>query len=105
MTKERYLTMCEQTNQVPNPDKIPPGIEDFPDVVGEAIRLFNILGDRIQPDIGYLGKDYSILPVYLEKQDDKETFLEVLAWLDGKVIAESAEQMKRERDKIKNKTR
>jgi len=101
MTKERYLDMCEQLGTVPNPEKMPPDISDFPDSVGEAVHIFGLLGDRIAVDIGYLGKDYSILPVYLETVDDKELFLEVLAWLDGKVIQKSSEDMKRAREKMK----
>ena len=31
MTKERYLEMEEQLGREPDPDKCPPGIEDFPE--------------------------------------------------------------------------
>lgn len=103
MTKERYLEMCKQLKVAPDPEKIPPGIEDFPDIVQYALEVFNTLGDRISADVGYLGKDYSILPVYLDNVTDKDTFLAVLAWLDSKTIQESAEEMKRARDKIKKK--
>lgn len=99
MTKERYLEMCDQLGTEPNPDKIPPDMEDFPDVVQRALHVYNLLGDRIAADIGYLGKDYSILPAYLD--EDKEIFLEVLSWMDDKIIKKSAEDMKRARDKIK----
>jgi len=103
MTKARYLDMCSQLGTEPDPLKMPPDISDFPDVVQEALGIFNKLGDRIAADIGYLGKDYSILSVYLNDIEDKDTFLEVLAWLDGKVIVESAEEMKRAREKLKSK--
>ena len=101
MTKARYLDMCEQTGREPDPDKIPPDIEDFPELVQQAISVFNILGDRIAADIGYLGKDYSILPIYLSDVEDKALFLEVISWMDNKLITKSAEEMKRAREKRK----
>jgi hypothetical protein len=94
--------MCEQLGTEPNPEKMPPGIEDFPDIVQKALHVYNMLGDRIASDIGYLGKDYSLLPAYLE-EENKEIFLEVLSWMDSKMIKKSNEEMKRARDKIKKK--
>ena len=87
----------------PNPDKIPPDVGDFPTDVQKAMILFNKLGDRIFPDIGYLGKDYTQLPVYMDvyEVEDKRIFLETLLRLDSKVIEKSAAQMKAERDKIR----
>lgn len=95
--------MCDQLGDEPDLDKMPPGIEDLPEPMQQAIDIFNMLGDRIVADIGYLGKDYSILNVYMSEVTDKDMFLETLAWLDGIHIKESAEQMKRERDKLKKK--
>jgi len=64
-----------------------------------------MLGDRIVADIGYIGKDYSNLSVLMEVCyiEDKELFLEILYWLDSRAIKQNAEQMKRERDKLKRK--
>tara|TARA_R100000479_G_C6246348_1_gene150740 strand:- start:138 stop:335 length:198 start_codon:yes stop_codon:yes gene_type:complete len=64
-----------------------------------------MLGDRIVADIGYLGKDYTNLPVLMEVYDieDKELFLEIINWLDSRAIKQNAEMMKRERDKLKRK--
>jgi hypothetical protein len=101
MTKDRYLDMCEQLGTEPDLDKMPPDIDDFPDVVQRAISVFNILGDRIAADIGYLGKDYSLVSVYLADEENKELFLEVLSWMDEKLIKKSSEEMKRARDKMK----
>ena len=60
MTRDRYLEMCEQLGKEPNPDEIPPDFEDFPEIVSYAIQAFNLMGDRIYPDIGYIGKDYTV---------------------------------------------
>ena len=65
-----------------------------------------MLGDRVYPDIGYVGKDYTNLTVYIEiyEVDDKEFFLEVLSWLDSRAIEKSAAQLKREMEKLKRKS-
>ena len=97
------MKIQEQLGREPNMDKCPPDWEDFPPVVQRAISVFNTLGDRIVADIGYLGKDYSLLPAYLDDVEDKELFLEVLAWLDSKIVAKSQSEMKKARDKASRK--
>tara|TARA_R110000796_G_scaffold55940_6_gene129956 strand:+ start:2381 stop:2575 length:195 start_codon:yes stop_codon:yes gene_type:complete len=64
-----------------------------------------MLGDRIAADIGYLGKDYTNLPIYMEVHgiQDKEFFLDIINWLDSRAIQQSADAMKREREKLKRK--
>ena len=106
MTKDRYLDMCEQLGRDPDPDKIPPDMNDFPDIVSEAIFVFNQLGDRIDGDVGYLGKDYSSLPIYMETiTENRELFMEILSWLDSKMIKKSSEEMKRARDQAARKSK
>jgi hypothetical protein len=106
MTQERYLKMCEQLGKEPDLDEMPPAIEDFPDIAIQAMNTFSALGDRIYPDIGYVGKDFTNLSAYIEIQgiEDKELFLEILTYLESRAIERSQESMKRERDKLKRKT-
>lgn len=105
MTKKTYLTLCEQMGEEPKESKCPPDYEDFPYVLQQAMEVYNKLGDRAYPDIGYMGKDYTPLPIYLEihKVEDKELFLEALVRLDEYMIKKSAEQLKRARDAAKKK--
>jgi len=105
MTKERYLEMEEQLGREPSPDKCPPGIEDFPEEVIEAVHIFNALGDRVYPEIGYIGKDYTNLPILIKlyEVDNQELLLDVLSRLDAEAIKISQERLKREYDKIKRK--
>ena len=107
MTRDRYLDMMEQLGKEPHSDEIPPGWEDFPDIVTDAVQTFNLLGDRIYPEIGYVGKDYTNLNHFIEVYgiDDREFFLEVLSWLDSRAIKKSSEQLKKEYDKLKRKSR
>ena len=103
MTRDRYLKMCEQMGKDPDPKEIPPDMQDFPDIAVLAMNAFSNLGDRVYPDIGYMGKDFTNLPYYIEHYgvEDTELFLEILTYLESRAIESSQESMKRERDKLK----
>ncbi len=105
MTRERYFTMCEQLEQEPVEDEIPPDWEDFPDIALQALSTFNSLGDRVVPDIGYMGKDFTNLSYFIEHNGivDTELFLEILLYLESRAINQSQETLKREREKLKRK--
>ena len=105
MTRNKYLDMCEQLEQEPKDHEIPPDWEDFPEIVRDAINTFNQLGDRVFPEIGYVGKDYANVQYYIEVYhiDDIEFFLEILSWLDSRAIKKSSEELKRQYDKLKRK--
>jgi len=98
--------MCEQLGKEPLDTEIPPDWEDFPDIVVQALNTFNMMGDRVAADIGYLGKDYTNLPIFMEVWgvEDKELFLDILHFLETRAVKQSQEVMKRERDKLKRKT-
>lgn len=104
MTTEKYLTMCKQLNKEPDPDEMPPEMHHFPEEIQKAILLYNKLGDRVYPDIGYLGKDYTQLPIYLDIYNikNRELFLETLLRIDSRVIKNSADKMASERKKAEN---
>lgn len=106
MTQERYFEMMEQLGQDPIEDEIPPSWEDFPEDVISAINVFNLLGDRVYPDIGYIGKDYTNLPILTDVYgvNDTELLMDVLNFLDSRAIKKSSESLKKEQDKLKRKT-
>ena len=106
MTPERYFEMQEQMGLEIIEDDIPPSLDDMPQIVIDAMEVFNYLGDRVYPDIGYIGKDYTILHTHMDVlgvPKDSEFFFQVLQWLDARAIKESSEKLKREYDKIKRK--
>ena len=107
MTKNKYLEMREQLGKEPDVEECPPGDEDLPDVIIDAINIFNMLGDRVYPEVGYVGKDYTNLPIMLEvfKIDNVELVVEALSRLDAHVISKSQERLKREYDKMKRNNR
>lgn len=104
-TRETYFKICEQLGKEPDEDKIPPEMEDFPLDVQLAIETFGKLGDKIVPDVGYMGKDFTSLPIHLQILDvqNETLFMETLLRLDEKIIKKSSEEMKRARDKLKRK--
>jgi len=105
MNKDQYLRMCEQTGQEIDWERCPPDIEDFPEIAVQALTTFSSLADRLYPDVGYLGKDFTTLPYYLEMYgiEDNELFLELLTYLESRAIKTSQDQLKREREKLKRK--
>ena len=105
MTKDKYLAMQEQLGRESNEKDCPPGAEDMPGVIIDAINIFGMLGDRVYPDIGYIGKDYTNLPILLKifNVDNVDLLMEALSRLDAHAIKKSQEHLKREYDKIKRK--
>jgi len=97
--------MCEQMGKDPDPKEIPPDVEDFPEIAILALNTFSSLGDRVYPDVGYVGKDFTNLPHYIEVYgiEDKELFLEILTYLESRAVQQSREELKREREKLKRK--
>jgi len=92
-------------SQEPSEEKCPPDFEDFPLPVQQAIEIFNKLGDRVYPDIGYMGKDYTSINLHMEVigVTQKDIFLETLVRLDSFMIKKSSEQLKKARDSVKKK--
>jgi len=101
--------MQEQLGREVDVEKCPPGIEDFPEIVIDAIQIFNLLGDRVYPEVGYTGKDYTNLTflcdIFKIEEQDKELLYSILVRLDAHAIKKSQEKIKREYDKIKSKNR
>jgi len=100
--------MQEQMGIEPDEDKIPPDWDDMPEEVHDAVEIFNRLGDRVYPEIGYIGKDYTNLETYMKiyavEEKQKEFLLEIIGWLDARAIKKAAEELKRQYDKMKRKS-
>ena len=100
--------MVEQTGEEIDWDRMPPDIEDFPDCVLTGLNIYNSLGNRIFPDVGFVGKDYTLLDYLLksykvESEQQKEWVFELLTHMESNDIAESQRKIKSEYDKIKRK--
>ena len=99
--------MCEQTGEEVDWDKCPPDWEDFPNIVADILSIFNSMGNRVYPDIGYIGKDYAnfdfLLKYYQVEDYQIEFVFNTILWLDSRAIKESQQRMKREMDRMKSK--
>ena len=100
--------MMEQMGEEPDWDKCPPDWEDFPEILIDIINIYHSLGDRIYPEIGYVGKDYTNLNFLLEnykiEKHQKEYVFETLLFLDSRAIEKSQKKLKAEYDRIKRKS-
>ena len=107
MTKDQYLRMVEQTGEEIDWERCPPDEEDFPDSILTALNIYYSLGNRIYGDVGYVGKDFTNLPLlydlYKVQEYQKDWIFELLLFLDNRAIEESQRRMKAEYDKIKRK--
>ena len=107
MTKDQYLRMVEQTGEEIDWDRCPPDVEDFPPIIIDAMNIFNSLGNRIYPDVGYMGKDYTNLSamkdLYGIQEHQEEYLMDILIFLDFRNVEESRKSIKAQMDKMKNK--
>ena len=108
MSKDQYLRMVEQTGEEIDWDRCPPDIEDFPDSVITAMHIFNQLGNRMYPDVGFVGKDYTNLDLLYDfhritEDIEKEYIFEILIFMDNKTQEDSRKKIKAEYDKMKRK--
>ena len=99
--------MVEQTGEEIDWDRCPPEMEDFPPIVIDAMNIFHSLGNRVYPDIGYMGKDYTNLSLlkklYGIQEHEEEYLYDLLLFLDSQAIESSQKKLKAEMDRIKNK--
>ena len=107
MTKDQYLRMVEQTGEEIDWERCPPELSDFPDSIIDALNIFHSLGNKIYPEIGYIGKDYTNTAILFELYDikkyQKDWIMELLLFLEGHTVDESQRKLKAEYDKVKRK--
>ena len=104
MTKAQYLEMMEQMGEEPDWDKCPAEWEDFPSCVTDAVSIYHSLGDRVYPEIGFVGKDYTNFEFLLKQYDSqREITFEICRFLESRAVEESQKRIKAEYEKIKRK--
>ena len=107
MNKDQYLRMVEQTGEEIDWERCPPDVEDFPDSILDALNIFHSLGNKVYPEIGYIGKDFSnrdvLFELYSIKDYQKDWIMELLLFLENETVNEAQRQLKAEYDKIKRK--
>ena len=82
---DKYLAVCEQIGEEPDPAKMPPEMEDYPSEVQQAFLVHSCLPDRWDGMSGmFMGKDWSALGALLDvfEVDDKRTTVYFLKAID-----------------------
>ena len=98
---DTYLDICEQKGIEPDPNEMPPTLEDYPSEVQVAFLLHNLLPDRWEGMSGsYLGKDYSCLNLLFEtwEVEDKKTcmfFIKHIEMYNSQQINEKLESKRK----------
>lgn len=99
--------MVEQTGEEIDWERCPPELSDFPESIIDALNIFHSLGNKVYPDIGYVGKDYTNLDILFElykvKSYQKDWIMDLLLFLESETVNESQRQLKAEYDKMKRK--
>jgi len=102
------LEMMEQMGEEPDWVKCPPDWEDFPELTLNALNIYYSLGDRVYPEIGFVGKDYTnykfLQELYNVEAHQKDYVNETILWLDSRAIEISQKKLKAEYDRIKRKS-
>ena len=100
--------MCEQLGKEPNPDEMPPSLEDFPLEIQEAFIIHSMLPDRWDGSSGsYMGKDWSALEPLLNIQgvEDKKTVCYFLKNVEAHHTMSINAELKRKQDAMRRKSK
>lgn len=95
----------EQRGQDVDPDKIPIEYADLPYDAQIAYNIYNRLGNRVESNIGFVGKDYTNLRLYIDLYyiTDVEFLMDLLLTLEVYFIEENAKEIKKMMDKYNKK--
>ena len=99
--------MCEQTGQEIDWEKCPPATEDFPDIIHEALNIYNCLGNRVYQDVGFVGKDFTNLQrlydLYKIEPYQHDFLMRLMLFLEHRDVDASQKAIKAAYDKAKRK--
>jgi len=89
MTKDQYYEMCDMLGTEPNPEEIPVEFDDLPELVQQALEIYQYLPDRWEGMSGtFMGKDYSVVfelftTYEIESNIEKRLFLRIMNVVDA----------------------
>ena len=101
ITLEQYLSICEQTQQEPDPERMPVDDSMFPFEVQQALFVHSLLPDRWDGMSGsYMGKDWAALQGLLDiyEIEDKKSVAYFLKHIEAQNMASVNKELKRKRD-------
>lgn len=94
--------LMAQRGQEPDPNKIPLSYEDLSYDGQLALLIYGKLGNRVYGDVGFTGKDFTVLPILIQHHEiiDADLLLDYLNIIDNHNINKSQETIKKMTDKI-----
>lgn len=105
MTKDKYLEMCKTFGDVPDEEKMPPDLDDFPDYMIMGLDIFNCLPDTYSGGMEpiYTGKDLSALPTLYDifgiEKEEKMRIFKVIQFLDTRARKKAISDAKKKNRK------
>lgn len=97
---DKYLKVCEQLGEEPDPDKMPLDTSDFPAEVQVAFLLFGLLPDRYEGMSGtYMGKHWAEVEYLfkLYKVEDPLIIHYFMKMYEGTLVKHRAEKSEQKR--------
>jgi hypothetical protein len=104
---DKYLLICEQLGQEPDPTKMPLELSDFPEEVQVAFFMFSLLPDHWEGMSGsYMGKYWDGIEYYfkLYEVDEPRTIMYIMKMYEGIIVEHKAEQAEQRRKAEERKT-
>lgn len=92
---DKYLRICEQLGEEPDPQKMPLTLEEFPPEVQVAFFIFSYLEDNWDGMSGaYLGKSWSNLEYLFKLHDvqDPKVILYIMKMYEGTIVSYRAKK-------------
>jgi hypothetical protein len=93
--------ICEQLGEEPDPEKMPPEMEDFPHEVQMAFFIYSLMPDRFEGMSGtYMGKDWAALLPLLEiyEIENKKEVVLFLKHIENEHSTQINTEQKRKQD-------
>jgi hypothetical protein len=97
---DKYLLICEQLGQEPDPAKMPLELSDFPEEVQVAFFMFSLLPDHWEGMSGsYMGKYWDGIEYYFKLYEvtDPKTIMYIMKMYEGIIVEHKAEQAEQRR--------
>jgi len=97
---DKYLKICEQLGEEPNPDKMPVTVDQYPLEVQQAFLIHDLLPDRWDGMSGsYFGKDMSALGSLLDiwEIEDKRTIVYFIKHIEARKVDKINKELEQKR--------
>jgi len=105
---DKYLSICEQLGQEPDPAKMPLDSSDFPEEVQVAFFIFSLLPDNWEGMSGtYMGKNWDGIEYFFKLYDvsNRKVILYIMKLYEGIIVSYRAEESDKKRKAEERKSK